>query len=138
MADISPLDRRNQIVAGESGSFGGRKSTASRTSTSTSTRTIAKFRDLGLARLERSSSGNFGYEAGGALGAGGGQRSKDLPGSRAFLGFVTFWLRSPSSSGSSSASSLACRSAASSKRSGSSRRHRVRIATVAFMHKAAL
>jgi hypothetical protein len=39
--------------------------------------------------LERSSPGNFGYEAGGVLGAGGGQRSKDLPGSRAFLGFVT-------------------------------------------------
>jgi hypothetical protein len=42
-----------------------------------------------LGRLERSSSGDFGYEAGGALGAGGGQRSEDLPGSRAFLGFVT-------------------------------------------------
>jgi len=39
--------------------------------------------------LERSSSGHFGYEAGGALGTGGGQGSKDLPGSRAFLGFVT-------------------------------------------------
>jgi hypothetical protein len=42
-----------------------------------------------LALLERSSAGDFGYEAGGALGAGGGQRSEDLPGSRAFLGFVT-------------------------------------------------
>ena len=42
-----------------------------------------------LAALERSSSGDFGYETGGALGAGGGQRSEDLPGSRAFLGFVT-------------------------------------------------
>src|SRR5262249_21961235 len=51
-------------------------------------RTIPKFR-VGLARLERSSSGNFSYEAGGALGAGGGYRSKDFPGSRAFLGFVT-------------------------------------------------
>jgi len=66
-----------------------RKSTESRTRTTTRTRTIPKFRDLGLARLERSSSGNFGYEAGGALSTGGGQRSKDLPGSRAFLGFVT-------------------------------------------------
>ena len=56
---------------------------------STESRTIPKFRDLGLARLERSSSGHFGYEAGGALGTGGGQGSKDLPGSRAFLGFVT-------------------------------------------------
>jgi hypothetical protein len=42
-----------------------------------------------LAALERSSSGDFGYETGGALGAGGGQRSEDLPGSRAFWGFVT-------------------------------------------------
>ena len=42
-----------------------------------------------LAALERSSSGDFGYETGGALGAGGGQRSEDLPSSRAFLGFVT-------------------------------------------------
>ena len=42
-----------------------------------------------LARLERSSSGDFGYEAGCALGAGGGQRSEDLPGSGPFLGFVT-------------------------------------------------
>jgi len=63
--------------------FEARKSTESRT------RTIAKFRDLGLARLERSSSGNFGYEAGGALSTGGGYRSEDLPSSRAFLGFVT-------------------------------------------------
>jgi hypothetical protein len=39
--------------------------------------------------LERSSSGNFGYEAGGALSTGGGYRSEDLPSSRAFLGFVT-------------------------------------------------
>ena len=42
-----------------------------------------------LARLERSSAGEFGNEAGGALGAGGGQRSEDLPGTSAFLGFVT-------------------------------------------------
>jgi hypothetical protein len=39
--------------------------------------------------LERSSSGDFGYEAGGTLGTGGGQRSEDLPGSGAFLGFIT-------------------------------------------------
>jgi hypothetical protein len=39
--------------------------------------------------LERSSSGDFGYETDGALGAGGGQRSEDLPSSRAFFGFVT-------------------------------------------------
>ena len=57
--------------------------------------TPVKKRDAGasasvcLAALERSSSGDFGYETGGALGAGGGQRSEDLPGSRAFLGFVT-------------------------------------------------
>jgi hypothetical protein len=42
-----------------------------------------------LAPLERSSSGDFGYEAGGALGTSGRQRSEDLPGSGAFLGFVT-------------------------------------------------
>jgi hypothetical protein len=42
-----------------------------------------------LAPLEGSSPGEFGYEAGGTLGAGGGgQRSEDLPGSGAFLGFV--------------------------------------------------
>ena len=50
---------------------------------------FSNFGIYGLARLERSSSGNFGYEAGGALGTGGGYRSEDLPGSRAFLGFVT-------------------------------------------------
>ena len=44
---------------------------------------------MGSGPLERSSSGDFGYEAGGALGAGGGQRSENLPGLRAFLGFVT-------------------------------------------------
>ena len=42
-----------------------------------------------LARLEGSGSGDFGYETGGALGTGGGQRSEDLPSSGAFLGFVT-------------------------------------------------
>jgi hypothetical protein len=42
-----------------------------------------------LARLERSSAGKFGNEAGAALGAGGGQRSEDLPGTSAFRGFVT-------------------------------------------------
>jgi hypothetical protein len=89
IADISPLEQRNKIVGENRALLEARKSAESRTSTSTSTRTIPKFRDLGLARLERSSSGDFGYEAGGALGAGGGQRSKDLPGSRAFLGFVT-------------------------------------------------
>src|SRR6202011_3985185 len=43
---------------------------------------------LCLARLERSCAGDFGYETGGALGAGGGQRSEDLPGSRAFGSFA--------------------------------------------------
>jgi hypothetical protein len=43
---------------------------------------------LCLARLERSCAGKGGDEAGGALGAGGGQRSEDLPGSRAFKSFV--------------------------------------------------
>ena len=42
-----------------------------------------------LAPLEGSGSGDLGYETGGALGTGGGQRSEDLPGSGAFLGFVT-------------------------------------------------
>ena len=42
-----------------------------------------------LAPLERSGTGDFGYETGGALGAGGGERNEDLPGARAFLGFVT-------------------------------------------------
>jgi hypothetical protein len=42
-----------------------------------------------LARLERSCAGELGYEGGGALGAGGGQRSEDLPGTGAFLGFIT-------------------------------------------------
>ena len=37
-----------------------------------------------LARLKGSSAGEFGDEAGGALGAGGGQRSEDLPGAGAF------------------------------------------------------
>jgi hypothetical protein len=39
--------------------------------------------------LERSSAGEFGNEAGGALGTGSGKRSKDLPSSSAFWGFVT-------------------------------------------------
>ena len=39
--------------------------------------------------MEGSSPGDFGYEADGTLGAGGGHRSEDLPGSGAFLGFVT-------------------------------------------------
>jgi hypothetical protein len=42
-----------------------------------------------LPLLQRSCAGELGYEAGGALGAGGGQRSEDLPGMRTFLGFVT-------------------------------------------------
>src|SRR5437899_7818664 len=42
-----------------------------------------------LARLERSCTSEFGYEAGGALGAGGSQRSEDLPGTGTFFGFVT-------------------------------------------------
>ena len=42
-----------------------------------------------LARLERRSAGEFGNEAGGALGAGGGKRSEDLPGTGASLGFIT-------------------------------------------------
>src|ERR1700747_914078 len=42
-----------------------------------------------LARLERSGAGELGNEADGALGAGSGQRSKDLPGPSAFWGFVT-------------------------------------------------
>jgi hypothetical protein len=41
-----------------------------------------------LAPLERSGSGDFGDEAGGTLGTGGGQRSEDLPSSGAFLGLV--------------------------------------------------
>jgi hypothetical protein len=44
--------------------------------------------------LERSNSGDFGYETGGALDPGGGQRNEDLPGSRA-LGFVTTGYPSP-------------------------------------------
>jgi hypothetical protein len=44
---------------------------------------------LCLAPLEGSGSGDFGDEAGGTLDTGGGQRSEDLPGSGAFLGFVT-------------------------------------------------
>jgi hypothetical protein len=43
----------------------------------------------GLARLEWSCAGKLGNEAGGALGAGGGQRSEDLPGTRTLSGFVT-------------------------------------------------
>jgi hypothetical protein len=39
--------------------------------------------------LERRCAGEFGNEAGGALGAGGGKRSEDLPGAGTFLGFVT-------------------------------------------------
>ena len=42
-----------------------------------------------LARLKRSCSSELGNEAGGALGAGGGQRSENLPGTGTFLGFVT-------------------------------------------------
>src|SRR4029077_8275516 len=42
-----------------------------------------------LACLERSCAGELGDETGGALGAGGGQRSEDLPGPSAFWGFVT-------------------------------------------------
>jgi hypothetical protein len=42
-----------------------------------------------LAWLERSCAGELGYEAGGALGAGGGKRSEDLPGTGASLGFIT-------------------------------------------------
>jgi hypothetical protein len=37
----------------------------------------------------RRGSGDFGYEAGGTLGTGGGQRSEDLPSSGALLGLVT-------------------------------------------------
>jgi hypothetical protein len=39
--------------------------------------------------LERSRSGELGNEAGGALTAGGSQRSEDLPGAGTFLGLVT-------------------------------------------------
>ena len=42
-----------------------------------------------LARLERSCAGEGGDETGGALGASSRQRSEDLPGARAILGFVT-------------------------------------------------
>ena len=42
VADISPLDQRNKIVAGNQALLEARKSTESRTRT----RTIAKFRDL--------------------------------------------------------------------------------------------
>jgi hypothetical protein len=48
-----------------------------------------KIPSMCLARLERSCAGELGDETGGALGAGGGQRSEDLPGTGAFLGFVT-------------------------------------------------
>ena len=50
---------------------------------------LRRVEKVGLAPLDGSSPGEFGDEAGGALGAGGGQRGEDLPGSRAFLGFVT-------------------------------------------------
>ena len=46
VADISPLDQRNKIVAGNQALLEARKSTESRTRTTTRTRTIAKFRDL--------------------------------------------------------------------------------------------
>jgi hypothetical protein len=39
--------------------------------------------------MERRCAGECGNEAGGALGAGGGQRSEDLPSAGTFLGFVT-------------------------------------------------
>jgi hypothetical protein len=42
-----------------------------------------------LPLLERSSAGEFGNEAGGPLGTGGGQRSEDLPSTGAFWSFVT-------------------------------------------------
>ena len=42
-----------------------------------------------LARLERSSAGELGNKASSALGAGGGQRSEDLPGTSTFFGFIT-------------------------------------------------
>jgi hypothetical protein len=42
-----------------------------------------------FSRLDRSCTGELGYEAGGALGAGSGQGSEDLPGMRTFFGFVT-------------------------------------------------
>ena len=45
--DIWPSNYPNKIVAGKSGSFKVRKPTESRTSTSTRTRTIPRFRDLG-------------------------------------------------------------------------------------------
>src|SRR5215831_4842493 len=46
--DVWPSNYPNKIVAGKSGSFKVRKPAESTTSTSTRTRTIAKFRDLEL------------------------------------------------------------------------------------------